>query len=115
MEERRKFVRVISPVNIAYNKCNSSEKERISFSKDISKGGVCLIVYEELKKSDLLDLKIYLHKDEAPISVKARVIWIHAFATDGLLKEKKFYAGMEFMAIDEKDVGRIEEYISTIM
>ncbi len=112
MGERRRFIRLSSSLNIAYSKCNSSDKERLSFSKDISKGGICLIIDEKLGKSDLLDLKIYLPRDETPINATGRVVWINKFATVRSAKEKKFYAGIQFTKIDEQGGKKIDEYIS---
>lgn len=115
MQERRRFVRVATALNIVYTKHHTSEKEKLSFSKDINKTGLCLTVYEKLKKLDSLDLKIQLTKDEALISVTGRVVWIHRFATDPVSKEKRFYAGIEFTKIDEQSGKRIEEYVSSVM
>ena len=116
MKERRRWVRVAIKVDIAYTECRSPEKEKLSFSKDISRGGVCLIISEELQESGLLDLKIYLTKDETPIKVRGRVAWIHEFTGDDVSKqEKAFYAGIEFMEIDEEGGRKIDEYIASAL
>jgi len=114
MQERRAYVRVATKVNITYSKSNSSEKERLSFSKDISKGGVCLILSEELKESDVLDLKINLPKENAPINVTGIVVWIHKFMFEETPKESGFYAGIKFTKVNEGAEKKFDEFISSV-
>jgi c-di-GMP-binding flagellar brake protein YcgR len=115
MQERRKYIRLEKPISIAYTRTQSSEKEKLSYSKNIGKGGVCLVLYEELKESDTLDLKIYLPEDKIPVNTRGKVVWINEFTTEGMPRgQRMFYAGVEFTAMDEQQVEKINDYISSV-
>ena len=115
MKERRKFVRLNAQVDIVYAKHKSPEKVKLSLTKNISKGGICLICYEEVKKSDLLDLKIHLPECKRPINAIGRVVWVKEFTISGIPDGKRFDAGIEFIKINNKHLRRIEKYIFTII
>ena len=118
MEERRKFFRLNTDVDITYAKHDVSEKEKVTIAKNISKGGICLVVHEEVKKSDLLDLKIYLPKTETPISTLGKVVWVNELlfgGFGGVPQRKRYDAGIEFVKIADEDVNKIGKYIFTII
>lgn len=115
MEERRGYVRVATQLNIAYSKYRPSKEERLSSSKDISRGGVCLILSEELKESDLLNLKINLPTEESPLNVTGRVVWVNRFIFDDATKKKKYFAGIEFMKVDKETGGKIDQFVASFI
>jgi hypothetical protein len=110
-EERRKFRRFNVLADVVYNKRLSLEKGRLSLTKNISKGGICLIVYEELKELDLLDLKIYLPESKTPISAVGRVVWVRDFIIGDIAYGKRFDIGIEFIEINEKDLNQLDKYL----
>jgi len=111
MEERRKFFRLRASVNVSYTKRKATEEEKSTSSKDISRGGICLIVNEELQESDLLDLKISLPRYTKPIYAAGRVVWIKEITVGDVSRGKKFYSGIEFIKIDERDAKEIEKFV----
>jgi len=115
MIERRAHVRVATKVDIIYSKSNSKEEEKSSYTKDISKGGMCLVLSEEVKESEMLDLKINLPTEEAPITVTGKVVWIHKFIFEEPPKERGFFAGIQFVDIDDEAGKKIDGFISTIV
>lgn len=110
-QERRKFVRLNFLVDVIYRRYESSEKEKLSLSKNISTGGICLIAYGELKESDLLDLEIYLPDDNKPIKVMGRVVWVNEFIIGETPKGKRYDVGVEFIDIDQDDLTKIYKYV----
>ena len=60
MAERRKFFRLATSIKVTYHRSRASEKERTSFTKNISCGGIWLIVDEELRDLESLVLKIFI-------------------------------------------------------
>lgn len=114
-QERRRFVRLNALVDVIYKRLPFSEEkeaeEELSLTKNISKGGICLIVYEELKESDILDLEICLPEDKIPINATGRVVWAKKFIIGDPIKGKRFDVGIEFMEIKEEDLNRIDKYI----
>jgi c-di-GMP-binding flagellar brake protein YcgR len=111
-EERRKYLRLNALVDVAYNKHQQKPEEGLSLqlSKNISKGGICLIVYEEFKKDDLLDLRIYFPVVKAPIEAVARVAWVSEF-TIGDKIGKRYDMGIEFIKISDSDREKIDQYV----
>ncbi len=111
-EERRRYVRLNALVDVAYNKHprKPGEESMLRLSKNISKGGICLIVYEEFKKDDLLDLKICFTGAKTPIKAVARVVWVSEF-TIGDKIGKRYDMGIEFVKISDSDRGKIEQYV----
>ena len=112
MKERRRFIRLDVGVDVTYTKCDAPEQGGLSYSKNISRGGICLSVNEKLKKSDLLDLKISVLRYEKPIDAKARVIWVKEYHNSADLGKPRFDIGVELIGISKQDAKEIEEYIS---
>lgn len=110
-EEKRRFVRLNVLTDIVYTKRQAPEKEKLSLAKNISMGGICLIVYEELKKSDMLDLKIFLPEDKTPISAAGRVDWVKEFLIGDAYKGRRFDVGIEFIEISEENKNKINKYV----
>jgi len=115
MQERRKFRRLNTLVDVTYAKHTSSEKEKLSLTKNISQGGICLILYDEIKSSDLLDIKIYLPDDKNPIIALGKVAWVKEFIVGSETRGKRYDAGIEFIKINEKDREKIDSYVFTII
>lgn len=111
-EERRRYVRLNALVDVTYNRHPHKPQEESSLrvSKNISKGGICLIVYEEFKKDDLLDLKIYLPETKIPVEAQARVAWVAEFSIGDKIG-KRYDLGVEFIKISDSDIDRIDRYV----
>jgi len=109
--ERRKFVRLNLLVDVVYHKRPSTQKEKLSLSKNISGGGICLIVYEELKKSQLLELEIYLPEEETPIKALGKVAWVNEFVIGDASKGIRYDVGIEFVEIKGEDLGQVNKYV----
>ena len=110
-QERRKFLRLNALVDVVYNKVSPSQKVEVSLTKNISKGGICLITYEELKVSDNLDLNIYLPENKIPVHVIGRVAWVKDFIICNIPNGKRFDVGIEFLTITEEDQKKIDKYV----
>ena len=110
-EEKRRFVRLNVLTDVAYTRRPSSEEEKISLSKNISIGGLCLIVYETLKESEVLDLNIYLSEEAMPVNAVGRVVWSKEFIVGDPDKGKRYDVGIELIEINEEDVAKIEKYV----
>jgi len=110
-KERRQFVRLNVLTDISYTKRMPSEVTKLSLSRNISSGGICLIVYEPLQKSDVLDLKIYLPEGSEPINAVGKVVWTKEFVMGDSPKNKRYDAGIEFVEVEKKDLERIQKYV----
>jgi c-di-GMP-binding flagellar brake protein YcgR len=110
-QERRKFVRLNTLVDVVYNKVSPAQKVEVSLTKNISKGGICLIAYDELKVSDKLDLNIYLPEDKTPVHAIGRVAWVQDFVICNIPNGKRFDVGIEFTHINEQDLEKIDKHV----
>ncbi len=111
--EKRKFARLNILVDVAYKKQDAVKEEKLTLTKNISKGGICFIGYESLRESDIIDLQIYLPEDKNPVSAMARVVWVKEFLIGEIPKGKRYDVGVEFVQISEEDKTRIDRYILT--
>lgn len=76
-------------------------------TNDISVGGICLITEFEIKKDDLLTLKIRINNHQNCYIKLARVVYVLAF-------NDMFRAGVVFDMIDTKNYKLIENYLKTL-
>ena len=110
-DEKRKYARLNTLVDIVYNKRVVSEEENLMLAKNISMGGICIISYEELKPQEALDLEVYLPEDKKPIKVLGRVAWIKEFVIGDPLKGKRYDVGVEFVRISDENREKINKYV----
>lgn len=114
MQERRKHFRTVGLVNVKY-KMPTLQIEGQSLAKNISGGGIRILVQSKLGGADSLELgtvaelEINLQDDSRPIFATAEVRWSFGILEMG---EKHIDAGMKFNAIEEKDRNRIIDYVN---
>jgi c-di-GMP-binding flagellar brake protein YcgR len=111
IEEKRKYIRLNLLADVIHKKRAPTEQEKLMLMKNISSGGICIIVYEKLKVSDVLDLKIYLPGENEPIDIVGRVAWLKEFSIGDSNVGKRYDAGIEFIKINEQDRNRINKYV----
>lgn len=109
--ERRKFARLNFSVEVTYRKHASKIEDKAALSKNISLGGICLIVYEDLKASQLLELEFHLPEDKAAVKALGRVAWTSEFVVADALSGKRLDAGIEFIKIGDNDLEKINKYV----
>ena len=113
--ERRRFPRLNVSVDIEYS---ILKKESLhgneSITKNISAGGICLIVYEDVKVGSLLDLKINISEINYSINVKGKVIWSSSFSI-GSDQRDRYDLGIEFTDINETDRQKISQYVFKLL
>ena len=110
MEERRKFVRLNIDVEVKWEKISGAPLDNINVTKNISGGGICLIVYEELRVGEELSLEIKLPTKEL-IAAKGKVLWISEFQIISEECKKRYDTGIEFLDICNEDREKIEKFV----
>lgn len=110
-DERREFSRLSVLADVSYAKKDTYERGKLTFAKNIGKGGICLIAYEELKESDVLELKILLPDEKEHINILGRVVWVKKFSMGEVSSGERFDAGVEFLQISDLDKQKIDRYI----
>jgi len=112
--EKRKFPRLSIQTEVVYNKDAVAKKEKKSFTKDISQGGICLIVYEKVEVSDILELQILLPDGIKPICATGKVAWVKKFLIEGPYGGGDRYdVGIEFIKINNKEKTELEKFLFT--
>jgi c-di-GMP-binding flagellar brake protein YcgR len=111
-EERRRFPRLPMDTEIEYCILNQVEAEYYTTgSKNISSGGLCIIVIERLECGAVLNLKFSLPDLKKIINARGRVAWVKELRI-GTKKAGDFYeAGIEFMQINKSDRNKIKDYV----
>ena len=97
MDERRKFPRFKANVDVYWKKvAHERTAQHLSGIKDVSLGGVCLVLHPGIVAGDILELEIELLHSKK-ISCRARVAWVDADARIKGRKEPVIEGGVEFL------------------
>ena len=117
IKERRRFPRLNATVDI---ECSVIGKEKDPSIKDknqvrnISAGGLCLIVYEKVEVGDILSLTVKLPVDDCTIQIKGKIVWIEEFVLTGD-KRNRWDVGVEFAEISEDDRKKISGCVFALL
>lgn len=109
-EERRKYVRLQTGVGVKYTIIGKPGEVR-AFSKDISAGGLCLVLSDELTEQTPLQLEIKIPDLKDAIAALARVIWQKKFTDPTDASKVCFHTGVEFTGISDFDRFNINRYV----
>jgi c-di-GMP-binding flagellar brake protein YcgR len=109
-KERRKYVRLKACVAVKYTVVGKPGTVTVS-SKNISAGGLCLLVEEELAKDTPLQLEFRLPDLNNPIGALGRVVWQRRFESKGERSKVYFETGIEFTGISDFDRFNINRYV----
>jgi len=121
LEERRQKVRINTQLGVLYEVLVDKKNRKYnSISRNISLGGVNLVLNEKLSSGTELRLQLDLPDEHKPVLTCGRVVWVKEIS-DKLSKQKKderlFSTGIQFTHItvkDEKSLCRfIDHHIKT--
>ncbi len=113
MVEKRKYTRLKAPIGVSYHLVKKHKRPRVhkSLVRDISGGGMSLMVYEDLRAGDLLQLEIQVPHLEEAVSAVGEVIWyVHCKGADRQTRE----AGLRFRDIAPHELHHILEYVHAV-
>jgi len=110
--ERRRFVRIPATTPIRYSFPKKTGHVKAAKIKDVSIGGICIVINEKLSLKSDLCLEIAAAGNPNPIFAKGEVIWIKEAAesrdNEGV---RYFNIGVEFKDILPKDRERLSIFI----
>lgn len=118
--EKRRFIRANFPCQITIY--TPSKHTINTHTKNISAGGVRVIIEEKCDIFSLVGLKIYLNRESRPgvqergesIACKGRVVWVLE-KNHSLNKPHLYDTGIEFYQIDEEDKKIINNFVKAII
>lgn len=112
LQERRKFVRFNSSVDVQYALLDKDPNLALQGkSRNISSGGIGLITDKKLQENDVLVVSIYMPQETLPIIAKSKVVWVRSLE---MHKEKRFDVGSEFINIAPEDRKKIDRYLFSL-
>ncbi len=111
--EKRKYIRLKAPLGVTYHILKKHKRPRPhkTLVKDVGGGGISLVVYEDLRAGDLLELGIQIPHLVEPVTAVGEVVWfVRTKGTDRELRE----AGLRFRDIKPMELRHILEYVHAV-
>lgn len=109
MDERREFVRLDLSVEVKW-KTLPNEETLLDKTKNLSAGGICIMVDDPPSTGSMIYLEINL-PDNSIIHSKGKVVWAEEYEEVGEEIRKNFDVGVQFVDIDRKDQEKINYFI----
>lgn len=114
MIERRKHARFDATLKITWGKTGKQPINNTAFSKNISEGGICIIVDEKIDAGEILNLKIGL-TSQGIIQIQGKIDWVNGFPMiKGEKYKEKYATGIEFINVSPVKQKQIKQFISTL-
>lgn len=113
MGAKREFARLNLNVRVDWRKIDDTVDVLGKFpdaTRNISAGGLCLSMDEELQVGDELQLRMVLPPKKI-INAKGKVVWISEFEVDKRGYKKMYNTGIKFIEILDKDREEINEFV----
>lgn len=113
MEEKREFARLDLNVKVDWKKISETYEPKQEYSdktKNISAGGLCLVVYEKLNVGEKLQIEMELPSKKV-INAEGKVVWISEYEILGREEEKIYDIGVEFMKISKEEREEINKFV----
>ena len=115
MDEKRKFPRFKIGVEVHWKKISDVDgktAQHISHNRNLSAGGICLVLHPEIKVGDMLQLDIKLPNRNS-IHVKGQVRWMDYNVPIPGRKTTACEGGIEFLDIDEAAQKELHNFTSS--
>lgn len=111
MEERRRFVRLDTRLDIQYSVLPLGSSQP-AVTKDISGGGVCLFADKELNPGTRLQVTMKLPNREVPVHFTAEVVWSEAYEVIGKTeRQRAVEMGVRFVEIAPQDQAVVMQQV----
>jgi len=101
--DNRKFPRAVYPCKVVVTKAGASEQFS-TYTENIGKGGVCVVLEKSLEKFCPVTVTIYLADSQPPLESDGRVVW-------SVKRKEAFDTGIEFLNIKGSDSQRVERIV----
>ncbi len=112
-KERRRFARLNVNVNVDYEVLPRHKQQKHVSSKNISTGGICVILKEPLEPETIIGLDIGLPEEAGKVTATGRIVWIQEFSI-GEEAHKRYEAGVEFTDISDEDRQKVEQCVFSL-
>ena len=109
MQERRRHIRVQSPVLIEFPHPETMKTQQ-SFTQDVSESGMRFPTQVKLQVGDQLPLALRLPFDDTTMHATGEVLWIRQVSRLG---EPQYDVGVRFCWIEDPDRRRLSRHLAT--
>jgi c-di-GMP-binding flagellar brake protein YcgR len=110
--EKRKFRRLSFDVELRYKVLNPPSPQSLkSRVKNISTGGLCIMILEKVKIGTPLKLEISLPHEDKLIVAKGKVAWIEKLTIISTESYVSYDCGVEFVDVNPQDRESINRHI----
>ena len=113
LEERRQFPRFNFSVEVRWEKiAGDAEKkpQNKSDSKNLSVGGIRLILNDKVAVGDILELDVRMSETKT-IRCKGRVVWLDTFQITGGQDRSGYEGGIQFLDMTEEVQREISRFL----
>ena len=111
MEERRKFVRLDTRLEIGYTVLPGGTAQAV-VSKDVGGGGMCFFADQSLAPGTLLQMSMQLPGREQPVHFTAEVVWSEPYEVIGKTqRQQAVEVGIKFLEVSPKDQDAIMQHV----
>jgi c-di-GMP-binding flagellar brake protein YcgR len=110
--DKRKFPRLSFNVEVKYEVVRGrSPKAKKSRARNISAGGLCVMILEKVKAGTLLNLEFSLPDADAPIIAKGKVMWVEKLSIYAAESHVSYDCGVSFVDIAPGDREKITRHV----
>lgn len=111
MEERRKFVRLDTRLDVDYVVLPSGTVKR-ALTKDVGGGGICLFLDRVAHPGTQLQVAIRLPGREQPVHFTGEVVWCEPYEVIGKeQRQRAIEAGVQFVEISPLDREAVMQHV----
>jgi c-di-GMP-binding flagellar brake protein YcgR len=110
---KRKFARLSFDVEFKHCVLNapSPEPKKYIKGKNISAGGLCIMILEKLKIGTLLKFEFSLPDADKPIIAKGKIVWVEELHIISTETRVSYDCGIEFVDISPQDQESINHHV----
>ncbi|NIM90680.1 MAG: hypothetical protein GTO17_06990 [Candidatus Aminicenantes bacterium] len=113
MEEKREFARLDLNVRVDWKRITETPAPEQEFSdktKNISAGGICLVVYEKMEVGEKMQIEMELPSKKV-IKAEGKVVWVSEYEISGREEETVYDIGVEFVKISQEERDEINQFV----
>ena len=112
--ERRKFSRAFLFAEVIFRRRSAPDDSgQVSITRNIGRGGLCIISGSKLVDGEILDLSISLPQEDKPIEIASKVVWVKEYTISEAIQAKRYTVGVEFFGGSEQALEKIDRYINS--
>ena len=111
MEERRRFVRLDTRLDMTYAILPSGQTQQ-TVVKNVSGNGVCLFLKQTVPQGSRLQVAMKLPGREKPVNFTAEVIWCESYEMIGATeRQRAVEVGVRFVEISPADQEAVMQHV----